>query len=286
MKFARKILIVIGLTCTTTLHAEALKLGIIGDAGLWNRNSEAVQKSLTRMSVKKLVMPGDNLYSSTYSDVWGHWSSKGFTFDVVAIGNHNGGYAEEIRFFQMPSEFFSVVKGGTRFIVLNSDNTLNIPAQATFLTAELTAATEGRVFIVYHHPTYTVSQTHQWTDKKDFQLAVRPIFKRFRSKITSLIVGHDHLALFAHFGDLPVILSGAVQEVRAGTPMTGEQDGVQVTTNWFFDGVPYWARLVIPESGRTAQVDFIRASDDRVSCSISIETGQRGVLAPNCSARR
>jgi predicted phosphodiesterase len=286
MTFIRIIVLLLSSVCTSALPAANLKFGVIGDAGLWNSNSEGVQKSMIRSSVKNLILPGDNLYHSTYADVWGHWTQKGFSFDVVAIGNHTAGYPQEIAFFRMPAEFFSVVKGTSRFIVLNSDNKTNVPAQAAFLEAELTRATESSVFIVYHHPTYTLSRTHVWTEKSDFQLAVRAIFKRFRSKITALVVGHDHLALLAHFGDLPVILSGAVQEVRADTPRSGVQDGVQVTTNWFFDGSPYWAQLEIPATGRTVQVDFIRASDDQKSCSISIKTGERAIMSPNCMAHR
>jgi Calcineurin-like phosphoesterase len=268
------------------LRAEDLKLGIIGDAGQWNSNSESVQKSLIRRATLKLIMPGDNLYVSTYADVWGHWSTKGFSFDVVAIGNHTAGYSKETQFFGMPGEYFSKVQGTSRFIVLNSDNVTTASAQAAFLESELNSAHEPFIFLVYHHPTYTLSSTHHWDEKKAFQTALRPLLKRFRSKITAVIVGHDHLAVLAHFGDLPVILSGAVKDVRVDTPIDGIQDGVAVAADWYFDGSPYWVQLLIPAGAAAATVDFIRASDDQVSCTATIVTGKAAALSANCSQRR
>ena len=109
----------------------------------------------------------------------------------------------------MPAEFYSRVLNDTaRFIVLNSDNSANVKEQAAFLDKELQAA--QMIFVVFHHPSLTVAHNgHIWTEKKAFQQAVRPIFAKYRAKITALIVGHDHLASLHHFDDLPVVLSAA-----------------------------------------------------------------------------
>ena len=58
------------------------------------------------------------------------------TYDVVAIGNHNGGYKQEMQYFQMPAEQYSTVIDQARFIVLNSDNDSSGPAQAQWLDRE------------------------------------------------------------------------------------------------------------------------------------------------------
>jgi predicted phosphodiesterase len=258
------------------------ELAVIGDAGRANSNTRTVMASLQRAGVTRLVLPGDNLYSGTYSQVWDSWRTAGFTFDAVAIGNHHGGYAEEMRYFGMPSEYHSRVIGGARFLILNSDNDRSAAAQATWLDQELTAATESLVFLVFHHPSYSVSRFHRWEEKPNFQRAIRPVFWRHRSKITALLVGHDHLATLIRFDDLPVILSGAVQEVRRDSPVDNLQEGVSVKTDWYFDDNPYWANLKIADDLSQATVDYVRARDDYRACTAILRTGREAELQPNC----
>ena len=277
-------IVIFTLLGVTPTWAARLEWAIISDAGEWTAEARSVQASILKTPVRNLILPGDNLYTSTYVDVWNHWSEKNFKFDIVAIGNHNAGYAEETRFFRMPGEYYSKVFGAARFIILNSDNIETASAQAAFLASELSAAQEPFVFIVYHHPTYTLSHIHSWDEKKSFQLAIRPVLKKFRSKITALFVGHDHLALLAHYDDLPVILSGAVKEVRSDTPVSGIQDGVTVTTDWMFNTKPHWARLTLQDGATAARVDFIRATDDQLVCSVTLKTGIRAKLSPGCAS--
>jgi hypothetical protein len=189
-------------------------------------------------------------------------------------------------FFRMPGEYFSKVYPGiARFIVLNSDNNSTGSTQASFLDSELTAATEPFVFLVYHHPTYTLSHFHGWKDKKKFQQAIRPVLWRHRAKITALLLGHDHLALLAHFNDLPVIISGASKDQRSDTPINNTQDGVAVRTGWFYDRNAYWAKLRLDSVTREAQVGFIRSRDQRESCTATLVTGRAALLSSNCSGQ-
>lgn len=226
---------------------------------------------------------GDNLYTTTYEAVWSSWRRRGFDFPIVAIGNHNDGYVAEERFFEMPGEFYSKqVSNLVRFVVLNSDNTASASQQASFLDSELTQAQEPFVFIVYHHPTYSLSHRHEWQEKRAFQLAVRPVLQRHRSKITALLVGHDHLAMIAHFDDLPLIVAGAIWETRADTPVNDVQDGVRVSTNWFYNGEPQWAKLEIDRQSHRAIVTFVRSSDDAITCVARIATGSRAEMGTEC----
>jgi hypothetical protein len=284
--------ILLAFLLNSTAHAGKLPsrisetgLAVIGDAGRTNTNSQMVRDSILRNGVKNSVLPGDNLYSGTYPKVWSPWSTAGINFDVVAIGNHNGGYAKEVAFFGMPSEYFTKVIDGAKFIVLNSDNNNTGAVQAKWLETELSAATEKIIFLVYHHPTYTVSKFHVWTEKSKFQTAIRPIIWKYRSKITALMVGHDHLASIIHFNDLPVFLSGAVQEVRSDKPVNNVQDGVTVQTSWYFDNNAYWAKLTWDSQLATAQFDYIRGKDDRVSCTAVVNTGYRAKLDSNCGLK-
>jgi hypothetical protein len=183
MKIATWLFLVFGaiqVFCPAT-KAETLDFAIIADGGEWNSSARLTRDSVLRTPIRSLILPGDNLYNSNYANVWGNWSQNGFTFDVPAIGNHNDGYEAEMAFFRMPGEYFSKVYPGiARFIVLNSDNNSTGSTQASFLDSELTAATEPFVFLVYHHPTYTLSHFHGWKDKKKFQQAIRPVLWRRR----------------------------------------------------------------------------------------------------------
>ncbi len=270
---------------TTTLKAETLDFAIIGDAGLWNASAKLTRDSIARSGIQRTILPGDNLYSGSYEGIWSNWTQLGFLFDVVAIGNHNGGYQQEINYFKMPGEYYSKVYPKlARFIVLNSDDTRNVKEQMAFLEKELMSATEANVFLVYHHPTYTLSGTHRWTEKQSFQLGIRPLIWKYRGIISGIMVGHDHLAMLAHFNDLPVILSGAAKSQRNDGPTNNVQDGVHVTTEWFFDKHPYWTKMTLNSNSNKVDIAFVRSSDDRESCTATIQTGQRAQLGATCGS--
>ena len=102
--FAGAVLILVSIS---SAGGAEVQYGIIGDAGLWNSAMKDVQKSMLQAGVSRTILPGDNLYLGTYAQQWNPMISAGFSFDVVAIGNHNGGYDAEMRFFKMPSEYYS-----------------------------------------------------------------------------------------------------------------------------------------------------------------------------------
>lgn len=159
-------------------YADELQFMILGDAGRWNTNSKMLLESASKLNVKKMIMPGDNLYSGTYDQAWGPWKKAGFTFDIIAIGNHNAGYAKEIKFFEMPGEYFAkeYANGDLLYLVLNSDNTKNIDQQMTWLKAQLENSSARQIYLVYHHPSLTVA-SHKWTEKKAFQLKLHQVLK-------------------------------------------------------------------------------------------------------------
>ncbi len=49
------------------------QMAIFGDAGRSGRQLDQLKTSLLREEVLSLVMPGDNLYSGSYSSVWDSW---------------------------------------------------------------------------------------------------------------------------------------------------------------------------------------------------------------------
>lgn len=262
---------------SVNLYASDLQFSIMGDSGRWNQNTQILLNSMTKLNVKQIIMPGDNLYNGTYEQQWGAWKKAGFTFDVIAIGNHNDGYANEVKFFGMPGEYFSkeYAEGDIQYLVLNSDKTKNVDAQMAWLKQKLESSKAQQIYLVYHHPTFNVA-SHRWTEKKDFQLKIRPILKAYRQKLTALILGHDHIAALMHFDTLPVIISGCTQNPRDELPVNNVQDGVSVRTAIHLDSQPYWvmqsaANAVL--AADTSEFFFIRGKDSKSICRAVIKTG-------------
>ncbi|WP_409478140.1 metallophosphoesterase family protein [Pseudobdellovibrio sp. HCB154] len=264
---------------TIPLIAAELQFGIIGDAGRWNSNAQMLLASMAEFNVKKLIMPGDNLYEGTYEQQWGEWKNAGFSFDVIALGNHNETYQAEIKFFQMPGEYFSKTYafGEIQYLVLNSDNTSNVTKQMTWLKAQLKASTAKQIYLVYHHPTYKVGRYIPTEQKKNFQLKIRPLLKTYRHKITALIVGHEHITSLMHFDTLPVVISGCTQSPRDEVPLNNIQSGVRVRTAIHLDSEPFWVMQVTPQDITATDASeflFIRGRDSKVMCRATIKTGQ------------
>jgi len=267
--------------------AAVFDYAVVADAGNWNDLSKSVRNSIEKAGIHGLILPGDNLYDpfTQYDEVWSHWVKDGFKFDAVAIGNHNLGYKKEIKYFRMPGEFYSVnVAPQVRFVVLNSDNVDNAAAQAEFLANTLIKAPEKFIFIVYHHPSYTISDRHPWTEKGPFQKAIRTVIWKYRSKISALLLGHDHIASVVSFNDLPAIISGAVWELKNVSPVDYTDQGVHVKTQWLYDQKnPHWTHLSVDTTKGTFTLHFVRAVDSQVTCSVIFSAkGDRGVLQPNC----
>lgn len=276
MKLASYILVFF---LTSSVNATELQFAIMGDAGRWNSNAQKLLASMVEFNVKKLIMPGDNLYEGTYEKQWGEWKNAGFTFDVIALGNHHETYQAEIKFFQMPGEYFSKTFsfGEIQYLVLNSDNTSNVTKQMTWLKAQLAASTAKQVYLLYHHPTYKVGRYIPTEQKKNFQLKIRPILKTYRHKITALIVGHEHITSLMHFDTLPVIISGCTQSPRNEVPINNNQSGVRVRTAIHLDSEPFWVMQTISQdmtAADTSEFFFIRGRDSKIMCRATIKTGQ------------
>ncbi len=249
-----------------SIQAFANPIAIMGDSGQAGSEMNALKESVLKEQVSSILMPGDNLYKGTYASVWNGWKKSGLNFDIVAIGNHNGGYKNEIEYFNMPAEYYSVKKDGARFIVLNSDNERNVTEQMTWLKNELDEASENLIFIVLHHPSFTISKSHKWTEKKSFQLQMRQVLKQCSSKISALILGHDHMSEFMYFGTTPVIVAGSGREVRNEQPVSFTEDGFLVETQYMAPRVQHWALMEIESGATEARVTFIRVSDNKKVC--------------------
>ncbi len=248
-------------------------MAIMGDAGEASKELDQLRASIAKASVSSVIMPGDNLYKGTYNQVWDSWKKAGMNFDVVAIGNHTDGYAKEVAYFGMPGEYYSVVKNGARFLVLNSDNTANVKEQFSWLEKEINQVQEKLVFVVFHHPTFTISKNHKWTEKKDFQTRMRQFLKDHGSRLAALMLGHDHFTTFMDFGSIPVIVSGGGREVRPASAVSFVDDGFHVQTRFLAPEIQHWTKLEISADAQEATISAVRVSDQSVTCSARLSHG-------------
>ena len=269
MKISIKLFLILSFCFSSISYSHTYS--VIGDAGVWNNFSRQVRDSIMSSNIKKLILPGDNIYitSQEYEEVWGPWLDNGLQFSVVALGNHHRSIEEEIEFFNMPGKYFSKVENNIRFIVLDSETLTELDKQASFLNEELQQSNEMFNVIVFHHPMATISYRHGWKEREAFHLKMKPIIEKHKRKINLIINGHDHLASLFTFNDIPVIVSGAVFESRPAPAFNyTREDGSEVVTKWTNDQGFYWVRLDFDESKNRLWVNFVRSDIDEVSCSI------------------
>lgn len=284
MKFFTSITVfLLFLTIHPSFGENSVSFAVIGDAGHPSVHTNVIKESIKSSGVKNLILPGDNIYdlSLSYDDVWGSWNE--FNFSVVALGNHHQSYEEEIEYFKIPNEYFSKVFKGIKFIVLNSDNKLNVDEQVSFLEKELKVSSGDQpLFVVFHHPPATVSYRHSWQEREEFQNKIRPILMRFRHRIDGILVGHDHQASIFSYGDIPVIVSGAVFEYFPSRFVDQTINGIVASSIWRFDSGYFWVRLDVDKKNNWTWVNFIDAYKDKVVCSIKLSKQGPMIVRPNC----
>jgi len=264
--------LVFSVLITTPLAQSApWSVALVGDAGVRGQVIQNLRESIVQQKVNQVILLGDNLYKAneTYPTVWNPWKQMGFNFFAVAIGNHNKGYPAEMKYFGLPSEFYTVVQNGVRFIVLNSDNVKTAREQALFLESTLQKATEKQIYLVYHHPSVTVTDFHNWEEKAPLQNLVRAILIKHKSKITALLNGHDHVASLLDVSGIPLIVSGASFEQRKPKVINANDGMFFVKTLWNYKGGFYWVRMDFDGQGQRTCAQFIRV--DRPEISISVQ---------------
>jgi len=270
---------------TQLSSAETFEFAVSGDSGVTSRENFELKESIIKEGVNRMILAGDNNYSGQpYPNIWDHWTQSGVNFDVVAIGNHNRSYAEEVDYFHMPAEYYSMEFGKhIRFIVLNSDNERTANEQTQWFNDQMEKTTEKFVFVVYHHPTYSTSNHHHWWEKEDFQTQMRLSLKKYRNKITALFVGHDHMVSFHEVGTLPMIVSGGGTKARSASAYEYQAgDGTEVKTDWLFNGARTWVKLTVDDTNDTALVDALTVSENNVRCTLKLKTGVKPVVSQNC----
>jgi 3',5'-cyclic AMP phosphodiesterase CpdA len=156
-----------------------------------------------------------------------------------------------------------------------------VTQQAAWLDDQLSKAQEKFIFVVFHHPPYTISNRHRWEERRDFHLRIRPLLVKYAEKITSLVVGHDHLASMIMLNNTPMIVSGATWETQTPSYLDYKEGPVHIKTVWNYRGHVHWVRLDILPATHEVWVNFVNAQTRTVSCSIRIAPKPL-LKRPNC----
>lgn len=257
---------------------------IMGDAGVNNSTTAGLRSSIAKAGLNELILPGDNLYNplSSYENVWDVWKKNKFIFSIVAIGNHNGGYANEIKYFGMPSEFFAVESKGAYFFVLNSDNESNANIQIQWLDKALATSQAPFNFLVYHHPSVTLTERHNWQEKGKFQVLMRQLIAKYEGKITAILNGHDHAAGLIKVGKTPLVVSGSSWESLPFKVPVPKDPQFAVDSVWGSQkGGFYWNRLDYNALTKEVYIHFNRFDRQEQPCTIRISPAPMG-RSSNC----
>lgn len=255
------------------VFAQAFQMAVVGDIGKPGDKMDALKESLLQAGQKVLIMPGDNLYKGTYESVWNSWKRDGFQFPIVAIGNHHDGYEQEVEYFGMPGEFYTKSSQGVRFFVLNSDNEETVSEQFRWLESQFQRAQEKHIFLVYHHPTFTVSEDHNWKEKSQFQKKMRQFLKVNGSRVTALLLGHDHISTFVQFGPVVAMIAGSGRTTRSAEPVSYIEDGFQIKTLFLAPETQHWGLLHFESASDKMRAGFYNISKRKMTCVIELGKG-------------
>jgi hypothetical protein len=136
-----------------------------------------------------------------------------------AVGNHDrqgrGRTADNYRgWFAVPENspdperYYAFTYGTSRFLVLDSNEySFALTDQTAWIEQQLTAARDDRrvrhVFVVMHHPPYSIS-LHG--GQRDLRERWTPLFEKYG--VTAVFSGHDHVYERAEVGGLHYFVSG------------------------------------------------------------------------------
>jgi hypothetical protein len=253
-------------------EAKVYTFAVVGDGGMITPEQIKVKDSILKTPIRNLIMPGDNLYELSYEAIWGDWKKKGFNFEITALGNHHGGYDKEIKYFNMPGDFYAKYAKNLLFLVLNSDDPSRIEVQKHWLEKHLKSTNKKtQVILVYHHSPVTLTPRHGWKEKKSFHEAVFPLILKYKSKIRLIIVGHDHITGLYEVNGIPLLVSGATFQVFK-TPWNNYRDVVRnlaVSTKWNAKKLdPHWTRIDVDTEKKLIWLNMVNAKTESVSCSV------------------
>ena len=185
-----------------------------------------------------------------------------------ALGNHDrqgrGRTADNYRsFFSLPENgpdperYYAFSYGNARFLVLDSNSSsFALTDQTAWIEEQLVAARQdrrvGHVFIVMHHPPFSIS-LHG--GQRDLRERWTPLFERYG--VTAVFSGHDHCYERAERNGVHYFVSGG-----GGAPLYGRGQraaAIDKATVRTYERVLHYLRVSV--NGAQIDVSAIRAGD-------------------------
>ncbi len=179
--------------------AKIQRWAVTADSGTGDKGQYAVAKVMAAMHSQNkfdfALLGGDNIYNNgeiekigaVFEKPYQPLLSTGVKFYAV-LGNHdirtNQG-KDEVKYFQMPGNYYSFAKGSVSFFALDTNNVDE--AQLRWLDGALAQARTPWKVVYGHHPIY--SSGHYGTDQKLVSTLV-PVMKKHGVQL--YLNGHEH----------------------------------------------------------------------------------------------
>ncbi|MBF0362789.1 MAG: hypothetical protein HQK49_17350 [Oligoflexia bacterium] len=144
---------------------------------------------------------------------------------------------------------------------------------------QLEDATEKIILITFHHPPADVGPKHSWKERKEFMLKLVPVLKKFKNKISSILVGHEHVATFVDFDGIPLFVSPSSVKPRTGKYYNEfiPELGVNVVSKWVYNDNKnrYWLKTDIDTDNDSLIFNYINIQNNISECSVLIKANSR-----------
>jgi 3',5'-cyclic AMP phosphodiesterase CpdA len=183
----------------TALGANSQHWAVTADSGTGDQGQYAVASAMAQVHRQTkfdfALLGGDNIYDNgeiekigaVFEKPYQPLLSTGVKFYAV-LGNHDirtDQGKNEIKYFQMPGNFYSFTKGAVSFFALDTNEVDD--AQLRWLDKALANAKTPWKVVYGHHPIY--SSGHYGTNQKLVQILV-PLMQKHRVQL--YLNGHEH----------------------------------------------------------------------------------------------
>ncbi|MCE9579161.1 MAG: metallophosphoesterase, partial [Deltaproteobacteria bacterium] len=204
-----------------------------------------------------------------------------------ALGNHDrqgrGRTADTYRaFFAVPENapdaerYYSFTYAQSKFLILDSNsNSFALTDQTAWLERELAAARDDRrihhVFVVMHHPPYSIS-LHG--GQRDLRERWTPLFEKYQ--VTAVFSGHDHVYERAEADGVRYFVSGG-----GGAPLyprKAKSAGLDLAAVKYFERVNHYLRVHV--AGDQIEVTAVRVDGTPIETITWAEPRETPDLTP------
>jgi hypothetical protein len=128
---------------------------------------------------------GHDYFEAPYAQLW-----KAGVHFYPAIGNHDikqGHMQDQIAYFKMPGEYYTVSEGPVTFFIINTTRFVRNPEQIAWLEKSLKGSKATWKIVAGHHPLYSSGRHGETTGLKKI---LEPMMIKYG--VDAYLCGHDH----------------------------------------------------------------------------------------------